>query len=134
MASRPFGSNPAGAAEMSSILVVDDDPELRHVIRWALEEDGWAVETAADGQEALEQATQRRPRLVILDMGLPRLDGEGLAAGLRAVYGDALPILLITADGHAIDKARRVGARAHLSKPFEIDELCAAVQHTLGGQ
>jgi DNA-binding response OmpR family regulator len=131
MASRPSEPDYGSAEERPAILVVDDDPELRHVIRWALEEEGWAVETAADGQQALEQACRRRPRLVILDMGLPRLDGNGVAAGLRTVYGDTVPIVVITADGQAVDKARRVGAHAHLSKPFEIDDLCAVVHQAL---
>ncbi len=120
-----------GAPEMPPILVVDDDPEVCHMIRWALEEEGLAVDTAADGRQALEQATRRRPRLVILDMGLPLLDGDKLAAELRAIYGDGVPLVLITADGHLVEKARRVGARAYLAKPFELDDLCAAVQDAL---
>jgi DNA-binding response OmpR family regulator len=114
------------------ILVVDDDPQLRYLIRWALEEDGLVVETAADGHQALEQATRRRPRLVILDMGLPLLSGREVAARLQAIYGDGVPIMIITADGHVVDKARRVGARRYLAKPFELDELRGAVQGVLG--
>jgi DNA-binding response OmpR family regulator len=131
MASGPSGSDPVGTDELPSILVVDDDPDFRHVIQWALQEDGWTVETAADGEQALEQARHRRPRLVVLDIGLPRLDGHEVAAGIRSVYGDTVPIVVVTADGHVVDKARRVGARAYLSKPFEIDDLCAAVHHAL---
>ena len=123
---------PPDYTEMPVILVVDDDPELREVIQWALEDEGWSVETAADGQRALEQATRRQPRLIVLDMGLPRLDGNGVAAGVQAVYGDRVPIIVITADGRAAETARRVGARAHLPKPFEIDDLCAAVHQILG--
>jgi two-component system, OmpR family, response regulator MprA len=133
MANRPPVSNPSATESTSSILVVDDDPEVRRVIQLALEEEGWAVDAAGDGQQAVEQASRHRPRLVVLDMGLPRLDGDGVAARLHAMYGDTVPILIITADGHAGDKARRVGARAHLSKPFELDDLCAAVQQALDG-
>jgi two-component system OmpR family response regulator len=107
---------------------VDDDPGLRQVIQWALEEEGWLVQTAADGAQALAQATRRRPRLVVLDMGLPQLDGVGVAEALRRLYGESLPIVVITADGQAAAKARRVGGRAHLSKPFDIDDLCDVVQ------
>ena len=121
-----------GTSGVPPILVVDDDPQLRHVIRLVLEEEGLTVETAADGRQALDQATRRRPRLVILDMGLPLLDGAGLAAELRAIYDDGLPLLVITADGHVAEKARRVGARAYLAKPFELDDLAATVQHVLG--
>jgi two-component system, OmpR family, response regulator len=115
-----------------SILVVDDDPLLRQVIRLALEEEGLSVETAADGRQALAQASRCRPRLVILDMGLPLLDGARVAAELRTLYGDGLPLLVISADGHVVEKARRVGARAHLAKPFELDELTATVHRMLG--
>ena len=113
------------------ILVVDDDPQFRYMIRWALEEDGLVVETAADGRQALEQATRRRPCLVILDMGLPLLSGEVLAAELQAIYGEEIPVVVISADGHVVDKARRVGARWYLAKPFELDELLGAVQGVL---
>src|SRR3954454_4385978 len=115
------------ALDRRPILVVDDDPEIRYVVQSALEDEGWLVATASDGREALAQATARRPQLVVLDMGLPLLDGDGVAAGLRTIYGDAVPVVIITADGHAAEKARRVGARAHLAKPFELDALCAAV-------
>jgi CheY-like chemotaxis protein len=131
MVSRLHESESGGTVDGQAILVVDDDPEVRRVIQGTLEEEGWTVETAADGLQALEWARRSRPRLVVLDMGLPRLDGHGVAAGLRSVYGDAVPILVVTADGQAVEKARRVGARAHLSKPFDLDDLCAAVQHVL---
>jgi CheY-like chemotaxis protein len=131
MATQPPMSSPDGAVGGPSILVVDDDPEVRRVIQGTLEDEGWTVETAADGQQALERARRRRPRLVLLDMGLPRLDGDGVAAGLRGAYGDAVPIVVVTADGQAVEKARRVGARAYLAKPFDLDDLCAVVQQIL---
>jgi two-component system chemotaxis response regulator CheY len=122
-----------GTPEVPPILVVDDDPQLRGVIRLALEEEGLVVETAADGRQALDQATSRRPRLVILDMGLPLFDGAEFAAKLRALYGDGVPVVVMTADGNVVQKARRAGARAYLSKPFELDELSAVVQQVLDG-
>jgi len=113
------------------VLVVEDDRDVRHTIKWALEDEGLSVETAADGQEALEVAARTRPGLVLLDMGLPIVDGYGVASGLRQTYGDSVPILLITADGRAAEKARRVGARTYLHKPFDIDHLVEAVQRLL---
>jgi two-component system OmpR family response regulator len=126
-AHRP-GAGRAGATEL--ILVVDDDPGIRQTIRWALEDEGFTVATAADGQEALAQAERHRPALVILDMTLPVLDGHAVAAGLRA-GGAAVPILMITADGSAVAKARRIGAYTYLKKPFEIEALLAAVRRGL---
>ena len=69
------------------VLVVDDDWQTRRLIRWALEEEGFVVETAADGGQALQLARRRRPALVVLDMRLPVLDGTAVAGGLRAAHG-----------------------------------------------
>lgn len=117
-------------AERGPVLVVDDDPHMRQMISWALEDDGLLVATAADGRQALELAAQRRPALVVLDLTLPDLGGEEISARLRGERTD-LPILVITADGYAQQKARRVGAYAYLHKPFELAELLEAVRRGL---
>ena len=57
------------------VLVVEDDSDLRQTIQWMLEDEGFLVETASDGREALDLAAQRKPSLVVLDMGLPIIDG-----------------------------------------------------------
>lgn len=119
---------------LEPILVVDDDPHVLQMIQWVLEDDGFEVQTAADGQEALAQARQHRPALVILDIGLPLLDGSRVAAELHALYGTAVPLVLITADGHTAHKARQIGAAAFLRKPFEIADLLQAVRHILARQ
>jgi two-component system, OmpR family, lantibiotic biosynthesis response regulator NisR/SpaR len=116
---------------MAGILVVDDEPEIVQFIGDALQDEGYAVATAVDGQEAVELASRRRPDLVVLDMTLPRLDGQAVAAEIRRLYGD-LPILLITADGRAQEKALRVGAYDYLRKPFDLDRLVSSVQERLG--
>lgn len=113
------------------VLVVEDDSDLRQTIRWMLEDEGFSVETAGDGQAALEQAMRKKPSLVLLDMGLPILDGNGVAAGLRSAYGNAIMILTMTADGRAAEKARYIGAIGYLSKPFELDALIDAVRNAL---
>jgi DNA-binding response OmpR family regulator len=115
------------------ILVVDDDHHLRQTIQWMLEEEGFEVQTAADGREAVEQAIARQPALIILEMGLPLLDGNEVAAQIHALYGTAVPIVLITADGHAEEKSRRVGAASYLRKPFDFDDLIQGVQKALEG-
>ena len=126
-------SRPAGAGGEATILVVEDDVYVRQTIEWALEDEGLPVETATNGQQALEWARDRKPGLVILDMGLPIVDGFGVADGLRAAYGDGVPILTVTADGRAAEKARRVGAVDYLHKPFEIEALIGAVRRALSG-
>ncbi|HET6315222.1 MAG TPA: response regulator [Chloroflexota bacterium] len=109
------------------MLVVDDDADIRTVIGATLTDEGMSVGTAGDGREALQRAGEVPPALIILDITLPGLDGYQVADQLRERYG-VLPILAITADGRAAEKARRVGAFAYLRKPFELDELVALVK------
>lgn len=113
------------------ILVVDDDPHVRQTIQLALEEEGFVVETAADGQHGLERAISSRPALVVLDMRLPLVDGTAVADGLRSAFGVPPHIILITADDRPAEKSRRVGAFAYLEKPFELDDLIATVRRGL---
>ena len=115
-----------------AVLVVDDDANVRQVVQWTLEDAGFSVEVAGDGQSALKRAVAQRPAVVVLDIGLPDGDGAGVAARLRAACGDHLPIVVVTADGRAAEKARRAGAYAYLHKPFDGDELVAVVQRGLG--
>src|ERR1700750_3293137 len=74
------------------VLVVDDDPEIRDVVRWLLEDEGWTVETASNGRDALERATRARPALIVLDMGLPILSGEEVAMRLRMYLQEPPPL------------------------------------------
>lgn len=113
------------------ILVVEDDAQVRQTITWTFEAEGLPVAAAPNGRRALELATHQRPSLLVLDLGLPDIDGYGVAAGIRAVHG-AVPILVITADGRAEEKAQRVGAFGYLHKPFDLDELVAVVLEALG--
>ncbi len=123
---------PIGVDDQSpSILVVDDDPAIRQIVSEVLVEEGFAVTTAADGLQAIRRSADQPPALVILDMTLPLMNGYEVAAALRAAHGRALPILTITADGGAAAKAHRVGAFAYLRKPFDLDDLVAAVQRCL---
>jgi DNA-binding response OmpR family regulator len=108
--------------------VVDDDAQVRQTIRWALEDEGLAVVTAADGREALGLALERVPDLVVLDLTLPEMSGLAVARSLRSARAQPIPVLLITADGQAPLKARSVGAYAFLRKPFRIEELLDAVR------
>ena len=113
------------------ILVVDDDPEVRQLIYDVLDSEGFEVEKAADGREALEKATRRRPALVVLDLTLPRLSGPAFAAQLSSLSGRPVPILVISGEGRAGSKARELGAFAYLHKPFDIEDLLECVARGL---
>jgi CheY-like chemotaxis protein len=114
------------------VLVVDDDPDIVRVIRSVLEDEGLAVTTAGDGGRALAIAAERAPDLAVLDVGLPVLDGRQVAAQLRDLLGAAFPVMAITADGHAAEKARQMKAYVGLRKPFELNDLVAEVWRGLG--
>jgi DNA-binding response OmpR family regulator len=117
---------------MQPILVVEDDARFRSTVRTILEDEGWVVETAADGQQAAAAFARERPALLILDWGLRETDAETVVAALRVDHGADVPILLVTADGHAAQKAARVGAFAYMHKPFEMTELIELVRRGLG--
>lgn len=108
------------------ILVVDDEPSILHLVRDLLTDEGYEVETADSGEQALE--LQIRPRLVVLDWMLPGLLGDSVATALRQKHGDDLPIVLVTADGQADAKARQVRAVGCVRKPFDLDDLLSAVR------
>ncbi len=123
------GSGRSGPAPL--ILLVEDQPEIRDAVRWLLEDEGFAVETAGDGQAALAQLTQLRPALIILDMGLPILSGEDVVEGLPKLFNQVPPFILMTAAGGIAERARRLGAAGYVGKPFELDHLLEVVHRTL---
>ena len=128
----PNHASPDGAVA-APILIVEDEPELCAVVRFILEDEGYPVMTAADGQQALDRAAETRPRLVLLDMGLPVLNGEEVAAGLKEMLADPPPILVMSAAGNVAERARRIGAAAFIAKPFDLDDLAAAVRLVISG-
>jgi DNA-binding response OmpR family regulator len=89
------------------------------------------VRTAADGRQAIAVADEFEPGLIILDVTLPVLSNHGVAAHLRELRGETFAVLVITADGQAVEKARRLGAYAYLRKPFDLDHLVEQVWHGL---
>ncbi len=112
------------------ILVVDDDPSILETVTDILTFEGYVVETAHNGQEALRCIEQVLPALVLLDMRMPVLDGWGLVRKLHE-QGLTLPILVMTAAQDASRWAQEVGANGYLSKPFELTELLTSVEHVL---
>ncbi len=107
------------------ILVVEDHGALRAQIVAVLEADGWRVEEAADGRLALQMALEQPPDVLLLDLGLPGLDGLAVCTALRARADRHVPVLMLTARDTLADKGRgfAAGADDYLLKPFAADEL-----------
>jgi DNA-binding response OmpR family regulator len=116
---------------MKSILVVDDEPKIVQLARDYLEHAGFGVVTARDGREALQAVRQHRPDLVVLDLGLPELDGLDFTRTLRR--DSNLPIVMLTARDDELDKllGLELGADDYLTKPFSPRELVARVKAVL---
>jgi two-component system response regulator MtrA len=114
------------------VLLVEDDASMRRVIQDALEAEGLPVHAAADGWAALMLAARQRPSLVVLDWHLPGLSAQEVAAGLRAAYPGQVSILLVTANPAVDELAWSVRAYSCIRKPFDVQELLAAVWIGLG--
>lgn len=129
----PLASSPTMltmTATAQTVLVVDDDPKIRQLVRTYLERDGYAVETAADGQEALAAIDRERPALVVLDLMLPEIDGRAVIRAVRAGADDPdVPILILSARGSVADRIAGLedGADDYLPKPFSPSELVLRV-------
>jgi two-component system response regulator MprA len=112
--------------------IVEDDHELRGVVRRALELEGLAVRATASGSEALRAFTEAPPDVLVLDIGLPDADGRDLCQALRA-HGVASPVLFLTARDAIADRISgfNAGGDDYLVKPFAVGELVARVQALL---
>jgi len=115
----------------ASILVVDDEPHVRRLVKANLESSGYKVLTAADGQEAIEAVEQETPDLVILDLMLPKLDGYAVCRRIREF--STVPIIMLTARSAEVDLIHGfdVGADDYLTKPFAVNELLVRVRAVL---
>jgi two-component system response regulator MprA len=116
----------------AAILVVDDDAPIRRMLDRTLSAAGYAVATAADGGEALAAVERSTPDLVVLDVGLPGVDGLSVSRRLRA-KGLAVPVLLLTARDSVPDRVAGLdaGADDYLVKPFATEELLARIRALL---
>ncbi|WP_433601312.1 response regulator transcription factor [Nocardia sp. CA-135953] len=114
------------------ILVVDDDRAVRESLRRSLTFNGYSVDLAVDGVDALEKATVQRPDALVLDVMMPRMDGLEVCRRLRST-GDDLPILVLTARDSVSERVAGLdaGADDYLPKPFALEELLARLRALL---
>ena len=112
----------------STILVVDDEPQIRRVMRTALSSHGYAIVEAPNGEEALKKLSAERLDLVILDMNMPGMDGVEACRGIRTL--SKVPIIMLTVRAAEKDKVRALdaGADDYVVKPFGIEELLARIR------
>jgi len=116
---------------MPTVLVVDDEPKIVQLARDYLEHAGFGVLTAGDGASALQSARTRQPDLIVLDLGLPGLDGLEVMRSIRA--SGSTPIVVLTARDTELDKllGLELGADDYVTKPFSPRELVARVRAVL---
>jgi len=112
----------------ATVLVADDEPNIVEVVRAYLVRDGYKVDTAEDGQTALDVARRIRPDLLVLDVMMPRLSGFDVLRALRA-EGSTSAVIMLTARDHVIDRVAglELGADDYVTKPFEPRELVARI-------
>lgn len=120
-----------------TVLVADDDEDILMLVRHRLERRGYAVITAADGEQALALATERLPDAAILDGLMPGLNGEEVCARIRAdARTAAIPVIVLTAKAGeaARGEAIEAGADAYMLKPFSIDALDERLQSLIAAR
>lgn len=116
------------------LLIVDDEPNLLRAVAACLRVEGYEVDTARSGEEALIHIAQRVPDLIVSDIRMPRMDGYALARQLRSnPRTDLIPIVFLTAKDESSERIAgiRSGVDAYLTKPFEPDELVAVIANIL---
>jgi CheY-like chemotaxis protein len=121
------------APSQQAVLLVEDDSTLREVVAELLRLEGYAVEEAQDGEEAIRALEEHRPPPdhycgVLLDMMLPQVSGLEVLQRLRGEWGGYVPVVAMSASHLALEVAREVGAVATLPKPFDIERLLELVQ------
>jgi DNA-binding response OmpR family regulator len=114
-------------ARAKTVLVIDDDRDLLDLVSFALEDEGYKVETAANGREGLEKVRREMPDLILLDMKMPLMDGWQFAQEFHARFDEKAPIVVLTAAENARKRAAEIGAQGWIGKPFDLDDLSRVV-------
>ena len=114
--------------EQARVLVIDDDAGLRELLQLCLEDEGYAVAVAANGREGLDRLQRWRPRVILLDLMMPVMDGWTFRAEQLARDDLArIPVVVLSAAHQARRQAELLGAAAIIEKPFDLVSLCATV-------
>lgn len=114
------------------VLVIDDQPGIRRLLAEVLQEDGYDVEVAANGQEALQKVKEITPGLILMDMKMPGMDGLETFRELKKI-GKAERVVMMTAYGELelVKEAINLGAYKYITKPFDINVIKATVKEAL---
>jgi CheY-like chemotaxis protein len=113
------------------VLVVEDSPEITAIVQRALTRVGYRVQVAGDGAEALEKIEHDPPKLILLDMRMPGMDGWEFIRRFRNQYGRLIPITVMTAAEDSAVRANQVGADSYLGKPIVLPALYEVVENTI---
>ncbi|HEY6353746.1 MAG TPA: response regulator [Burkholderiaceae bacterium] len=123
------------ATRPASVLVAEDDAQIRDLLIEALEAAGFRVSHVRDGFAALNEVRRAAPDVVVLDLGLPLLDGQEFVDAWRTVEPSAeVPILVLSASSQLPPLLASVGVQGHITKPFDIDVVVAAVGRLAAGE
>jgi two-component system phosphate regulon response regulator PhoB len=117
-----------------NILVIDDEPDILELVRFGLTQEGYSVDTAVDGTDALAQISRRLPDLIVLDLMLPDMSGTEVCRRIRSEPSTAaLPVVMLTARSEEVDRVVgfEVGADDYVTKPFSARELALRVKAVL---
>ncbi len=118
-----------------TILIVDDDPDILELLKMSLEPEGYGVQTAGDGENAIQRATIDPPDLILLDVMMPHKDGLQVIETLKTIEATKnVPVILVTARGQTEDKVLGldIGADDYITKPFDLREVTARIEAVLG--
>jgi CheY-like chemotaxis protein len=114
---------------VATVLVVDDEPDLREIMAQVIGDEGYAVLTATNGAEALDYLRRERPDAVVLDLMMPVVDGWAFIETCRDVICAEIPIIVASAigTGSVAERLQQLGVRVCLTKPFDVGELVQRV-------
>jgi len=121
----------------TDILIAEDEPSILEALRFVLERAGWSVQSVTDGDAVIGAVRQSQPRVLVLDIMLPKRSGFEVLKQIRAdAATHALPVLVLTARGQAQDRriAEELGANSFVTKPYSNVEVVAAVRALLGSR